>query len=194
MKKLIGAATLLLLFGCGSGGKGEGELLITSKTVKLEQDLVCCSDFDSNTQTCNNFSPPPPEKAEFTVTATQNSGEIQTAQELVFQGCTVEVVPNPNLPSQAKEASLLERLKSYIICSADDIPSKGSASAEITYDNSFTEEIRSLWQSNPTTYTYTIVATLKYTGVRDKTDYSKEVKVVVSLDNFIKQENDACQY
>jgi hypothetical protein len=194
MKKLLGILSLMLIASCGGAGSGGGELTITSQVARVEQDIVCCEEYDSNTQTCTQYITPATEKAEYTISLSQDSSEFSTAQDLIFKECSISVVPNPDLPAEAKDPALLELLKSNVICSATDIPAKETGSVEISYTPEFIDAVYQLWLTNKRTYTYTIVATIKYNGANDDTNYTKTVKLTVVLDNFINQENDVCQF
>jgi hypothetical protein len=194
MKKLTALTSLtLLLIGCGGAGSGSGDLATTSLIKKVEQDLVCCAYWDEGNNTCAQYEASPTKTIVVSIKEAEVSQEFDSNNPLIFEDCKARFIPNPNLPQEAKEPSLIKKMNNYLYCTATDIPPGGSGSVEITYSQSLLQDILfPLWQKlNGKTLAYTIEAVVKYKQ-GDK-DYTKVIRIPVDFDNFVNGENDMCQ-
>jgi len=194
MKKLLGLTSVaLMLAGCGGAGSGSGDLAATSLAGKIEQDLVCCSKWDDENNTCIHYVSPATKTITVSVEEAEITHEFNVEAPLLFKECEARFVPNPNLPEEAKEPSLLEEMSNYLYCYGSDIPAGDTGTVQITYSQALLSEVLfPLWQElGGRTLTYTIEAVVKYE--QEDKDYTKVIRIPVDFDNFVNGENDMCQ-
>ncbi|WP_456341671.1 hypothetical protein [Thermovibrio sp.] len=194
MRKLlgIGSSLLILLGGCGGAGSGGGDLTSTTLANKIEQDLICCMSWDDTKNACTERATPTTKTEEITLKQADIEQEFTEESDLLFEGCDVRIVPNPNLPPEAKDPATLSKMEEYIYCTGTDIPQKGSGLIKVTYSQGLLNEIiRPLWNNLGKTLAYTIEVTAKY----KKSDrvYKKVIKIPIDFDDFVYAEHDMCQ-
>jgi len=201
MKKLLGISSfLILLVGCGGAGSGEGELTVTSAINKVEQDLICCTTWQETTDEngattgeCQEYATPATKTIEITLKQADISKEFAAGSDLLFEECTVRIIPNPSLPDAAKDEGLLETMVNYTHCTGTDIPADGSGVIEITYSQGLLETIYPVWiELGGRTLNYTIEVTAKYTSADGEEEYIKVIKVPIDFSDFILAEHDMC--
>ncbi len=160
---------------------------------KVEQDLVCCVSYDDTTNTCTQTAIPATKTVTVSLKQADVDQEFKEEGDLLFKGCTVKVVPNPDMPAEAKDPALLEEMGNYIYCDGTDIPAKSSGTVEVTYSQGLLKEvILPLWYNlGNQLLAYTIEATVKY--AEGDREYTKVIKIPIDFDNFIQTENDMCQ-
>ncbi|MEO2066068.1 MAG: hypothetical protein ABGX17_06145 [Desulfurobacteriaceae bacterium] len=194
MKRLIGIASpLLLLFvSCGGAGSGVGDLTSATTVSKVEQDIICCITWDDTNNTCSEYGSPQTRSISVNLSKRDMDEEFTEDSDLTFEGCTVEFIPNPYMPDEAKDPKLLEEMKSYVFCSGSDIPADGSGTVEITYSQALLETIEPIYSNYGKSLTYTLKATVKY-RMSDK-EYKKIIEVPIDFANFVNTEHDMCEY
>jgi len=130
----------LLFFSCG-GGMGE-ESVVTTETTGgiLQQDVVCCSYWDSNTNSCLDYATPQPVAYKFKLSFS-DSTEFGS-QSYSYAGCKVELVPLSDVPSELQDPQTLDTYASWITCSAADLSPEGEAEGLVALSSRLVDEMR----------------------------------------------------
>ncbi len=199
MKRYLSAIFLLFTVGCGGGGGSTNAgVNVSNVPAKLQQDLVCyMEETDQNGNTVYVENEAPAKEISFTLSSSDicSSEFSPQNQDLVFEGCTVSVVPVSKLPDEMTSSDFLKEMASEISCNADDITAGGTANAKI----SITAALVDLMKSEYTKYKsyapflYKVNVTYKFSSSCGDGTVEKTVSIPVEFSDFVENDNDLCQ-
>jgi len=198
MRKFLPFTLLLFTLGCGGGGgSSNASVGLSDVPAKLQQDLICyLQETDSNGNTVYIETDPPAKEISFTLNYSSScSNEFSSQnQDLIFEGCTVSVVPVSKLPQEMTSPDFLNEMATKISCTADDITAGGSSNGKISFTTALVDLMKSEYTKykNYAPFLYRVNVTYKFSSNCGGT-VERTVSVPVEFSNFVENDNDLCQ-
>ena len=199
MRKVLPLFLLLIAAGCGSGGGGpKAQVGVSDVPAKLQQDLICYMEqTDSTGKTVYLEEEPTAKSVTFTLKYSSlcPSSFTTKEQDLIFEGCSVSVVPVSKLPDEMKSQEFLTEMAQEITCTADDVVAGGSANGRV----SLTAALVDLMKTEYTKYKsyapflYKVNVTFKFSSNCSDGTIERTVSIPVEFSNFVENSNDLCQ-
>ena len=173
-----------LLFSCGGGGPAKENLGISSVSKSyIQQDVICCSNYDSDTEVCKDYNIPQPESFEVTITNEQLTGNSEPIQ---VNGCTAYFYPKNGAPE-------LTEGYQYVTCTPTIIKPGESKNIVVTLQAPLIEIMNEYYYNLNKTLSYRVKITFDISGYYTGKDYNVIDYVDIDFGNFIKNLNDMCQ-
>ena len=179
---LIGFIPIMGLFSCGGGPSSQETGIESASTSYVQQDIVCCSDYDDENNTCRSYSIPQPES--FTVTVTNENLTGNNTQPIQVRGCTARFYPK-------NEAPEVPEGNEYVSCTPITIEPGETGNVVVNLQSPLVELMHDYYLDLERTLSYRVKITFDIKGYYSG-DYDTSIFVDVDFSDFIFNENDKC--
>ena len=170
-------------YSCG-GGPSHQELGVEStSTPYIQQDVICCADYDDTDKICRSYSIPQPKS--FTVTLTNKGGIVEGIKEPIqIRYCKAEFFPKNGAPE-------IEDGYKYVFCTPTTINPGESKDVQVSLESSLVELLNNYYLDFGRALSYRVKIIFHAEGYSSGS-YDIPVYVDIDFSNFIEGNNDEC--